>query len=99
MNWKKYLAMIAEIPPCTFSRYVWYNDVQAFPEICTFIIKENYKNASSFIFHDHHFIKSLTIITLDKLTSTEIYSILISKVQNKQNKPFFNIYFENLFND
>ena len=36
------------------------------------------------------------MITSDKLTSTKIYSILISKVQNK---PSSNIYFENLFND
>ena len=34
--------------------------------------------------------------TLDKLTSTEIYSILISKIQNK---PSSNIYFENMSND
>ena len=36
------------------------------------------------------------MITSDKLASTKIYSILISKVQNK---PSSNIYFENLFND
>ena len=36
------------------------------------------------------------MITSDKLTSTKIYSILISKVQNK---PSSNIYFKNLFND
>ena len=45
--------------------------------------------------YDHHLIKSSRVITLDKLTSTEIYFILISKVQNK---PSFNIYFENLLN-
>ena len=37
----------------------------------------------------------LRIRTLDKLTSTEIYSILTLKVKNK---PSSNIYFENLFN-
>ena len=36
------------------------------------------------------------VITLDKLTSIEIYSILISRAQNK---PSSNIYFENLYND
>ena len=36
------------------------------------------------------------VITLDKLTSTEIYSILISRAQHK---PLSNIYFENLYND
>ena len=48
------------------------------------------------IVHDHHLIKGSRVITLDKLTSTEIYSILISKVQSK---PSSNIYFENLLND
>ena len=45
--------------------------------------------------HDHHLIKSSRVISLDKLTSTEICSILISKVQNKTSS---NIYFKNLFN-
>ena len=45
--------------------------------------------------HDHHLIKGSRVITLDKLTSTEIYYILILKVQNK---PSSNIYFHNLFN-
>ena len=36
------------------------------------------------------------VITLDKLTSTEIYSILISRAQHK---PLSNIYFENQYND
>ena len=36
------------------------------------------------------------VVTLHKLTSPGIYSILISKVQNK---PSSNIYFENLSND
>ena len=48
------------------------------------------------IIHDHHLIKGSRVLTLDKLTSSEIYSILILKVQNK---PSSNIYFENLFND
>ena len=48
------------------------------------------------IVHDHHLIKGSRVKTLDKLTSTEIYSILISKVQSK---PSSTIYFENLLND
>ena len=46
--------------------------------------------------HDHHLVKGSRVIILDTLTSTEIYSILISKAQNK---PFSYIYFENLYND
>ena len=47
------------------------------------------------ITNDHHLIKGSRFMTLDKLTSAEIYSILTLKVQNK---PSSNIYFENLFN-
>ena len=65
-------------------------------ETWKFIIKENCENSSSFIVHDHHLIKVSRAVISDKLTSTEIYSILISKVQNK---PSSNIYFENLFKD
>ena len=59
------------------------------------IIKENYENAASFAIYDHHLVKGSRIITLDKLTSTKIPSMLVSKVQNK---PSSNIYFENMFN-
>ena len=47
------------------------------------------------ITNDHHLIKGSRFMTLDKLTSAEIYSILTLKVQNKSSS---NIYFENLFN-
>ena len=48
-----------------------------------FIIKKNYKYAANLIIHDHHLIKGSRVITLDKLTSNEIYLILISNVKNK----------------
>ena len=51
---------------------------------------------TSLIIHDHHLVKGSRVITLDQLTSTEIYSILISRAQNK---PSSNIYFKNLYND
>ena len=70
--------------------------VDSIPERWKFIIKENYENATNLIIHDHRLIKGSRVITLDKLTPIEIYSILISKVQNK---PSSNIYFGNLFND
>ena len=52
---------------------------------------EDYENATNLIIYDHHLIEGSRVITLDKRTSTEIYSILISKVQSK---PFSNIYFD-----
>ena len=44
----------------------------------------------------YHIIKGSRILTLDKLSSTEMYAILISKVQNK---PCSHFCFKNLFND
>ena len=52
--------------------------------------------ATNLIIHEHHLAKVSKVTTLDELTSTEIYSILISKAQNKLNS---NIYFENMYND
>ena len=53
------------------------------------------EDAANLITHDHYLIKSSRVITLDKSSSTEMYSILILRVQNK---PSSNIYFKNLFN-
>ena len=62
----------------------------------TEIYYQNYENTTDLIIDDHHLIKGSSVLTLDKLTSIEIYSILISKAQNK---PSSNIYFENLYSD
>ena len=58
------------------------------PEKWKFIIKKNNEVAATLITQDSR------VITLDKLTSTEIHSILTLKIQNK---PSCNICFENLF--
>ena len=76
--------------------FQWLQLIDSILQRWKIIIKENYENAINLIIHDHHLVKGSRVITLDKLTSTEIYSILISRAQNK---PFFNIYFENLYND
>ena len=75
--------------------------VSAFSEGQKFIIKSSHElkvpiNTTKLIIHDYHVIKSSRVLTLDKLTSTKIYSALISDVQNK---PPSNIYFKNLFDD
>ena len=51
-------------------------------------------NVSDLLIHDHHLIKGMRILTLEKLTSKELYSILITKFTNK---PSSNIYFEKTF--
>ena len=59
--------------------------INSIQEKWKFIIKNN-ELAANLITNDHNLIKG---------SNTEIYSILILKVQNK---PSTNIYFENLFN-
>ena len=54
---------------------------ESIPEKWKFIIKKSV--AANLITHDHHLIKGARVISLEKLTSTEIYSILTLKVQNK----------------
>ena len=45
-----------------------------------FVIKKNHENAVNVIIHVRQFRLISTLITLDHLISTKIYSILISKV-------------------
>ena len=46
------------------------------------------------LIHDHHLIKGARFLTLEKLSSKELYSILITKFTNK---PSSNVYFEKIF--
>ena len=59
-------------------------------------LKNIHENTTILITHVHHVIKGSMVSTLDKVTLTEIYSILISKFQNK---PPSNFYFEHLLDD
>ena len=43
------------------------------PERWKFIIEENFENATNLIINDYHLVKGSRVITLDRLTSTEIY--------------------------
>ena len=76
--------------------FQWLQLINSIPERWKFIIRENYENATNLIIHDHHLVKGSRVIALDKLISTEMYSVLISKARNK---PSSNVYFENLCND
>ena len=61
--------------------FQWLQLIDSIPQRQKIIIKENYENATNLIIHDHHLVKGSRIITLDKLTSTGIYSILISRAR------------------
>ena len=58
------------------------------------IIKQNPGNVSDLLVHDDHLIKGARILTLEKLSSKELYSILITKFTNK---PPSNVHFEKTF--
>ena len=45
-------------------------------------------NVSDLLIHHHHLIKGMRILTLEKLTSKELYSILITKFTNKPYQIF-----------
>ena len=75
--------------------FQWLQLISAIPEEQRLSVAAH-ESATHLIIHDHHVIKGSRILTLGKLSSTEIYAILIPKVQIN---PSSNFYFENLFND
>ena len=52
--------------------------INSFPERWTLTIKQSSSDAQNLIIHGHHLIKSSRILILEKLTSKELYQILIS---------------------
>ena len=60
------------------SYFQWVQPIDSVPE--KWKKNNNDENAANLIFHDHA--QESRIITLDKLTSTNVYSMLILKVQN-----------------
>ena len=76
------------------SYFQWVQLTALFQKNGNLSLKKNNEVAANLITHDHHLIKGSRLITLDKITSTEICSILTLKIQNKPS----NIYFENSFN-
>ena len=92
---KKWLELKSEHGLYENSSFQWLQLISANPERWKFIITEKNDSKTNLIIHDRHVIKGSRILTLDKLSSTEMYSVLISKFQNKPS----NFYFENLFND
>ena len=69
--------------------------IDSIPEKLKFIILKNYENAPNLITHDHPLFRDSRVISLDKLASTKVYSMLILLVIFL----FYSyIYFESLFN-
>ena len=73
--------------------FQWLQLIDSLPQRWKIIITENYTDAINLIIFYYHLVKGSRDITLNKLISTEIYSILTPK---SQNNPSPNSYFENL---
>ena len=55
------------------------------------IVQNNINNNGSLTFKDHHILQSTRILSINKLTARELYSILMSNIENK---PTSRIYME-----
>ena len=75
--------------------YFQWAQLHEIPQIWKNKIKQNLtKNESNLVALNHYLIKNARNLTIDKLTTKEIYSILIS---SHKNKLISQSYFENLF--
>ena len=77
------------------SYFQWLQLINSIPEKWKLIIKQSSSNAKNLIIHGNHLIKGSRILILEKLTSTELYQILISSRTNKVTSV---MYFETKFN-
>ena len=69
--------------------------INSIPEKWKLTIKQSSSDAKNLIIHGHHLIKGSRILILEKLTSKELYQILISSRTNKVTSV---TYFEAKFN-
>ena len=76
------------------SYFQWLHLINSIPEKRKLTIKQSSSDAKNLIIHDHHLIKDSRILILEKLTSKELYQILISSRTNKvASFAFFEIKF------
>ena len=74
--------------------FQWLQLKHAIPHKWRTIIKHNPGIVRDLLIHDHNLIKGARILTLEKLSSKESYSILITKFTNK---PSSNVCFTKIF--
>ena len=77
------------------SYFQWMQLINSIPEKWKLTIKQSSSDAKNLIIHGHHLIKGSRILILEKLTSKELYQILISSRTNKVTSV---TYFETKFN-
>ena len=59
-------------------------------------MEKNVSNKQVTVVKDHHLLRGLRIIILEKLSSKELYSLLISAINHQ---PISQKYFDNLFSN
>ena len=75
-------------------QFCWLQLINAIPEMWEKCIKQTSENISFLVVKDHHLLRGSRIIILEKLNSKELYSLLISTIENQ---PTSQKYFDNLF--
>ena len=77
-------------------QFCWLQLVNAIPEMWKKCIKQTSENTSLLVVKDHHLLRGSRIIILEKLSSKELYSLLISAINHQ---PTSQKYFDNLFSN
>ena len=77
-------------------QFCWLQLVNAITEMWKKFIKQTSENTSLLVVKDHHLPRGSRIIILKKLSSIELYSLLISSINHQ---PTRHKYFDNLFSN
>ena len=75
-------------------QFRWLPLTNSIPEMWKKCIKQTSENTSLQVVKDHHLFRGSRIIILEKLSSKELYSLLISTIEHQ---PTSQKYFDNLF--
>ena len=74
-------------------QFCWLQLINAIPEMWKKCIRQTSENTSLLVVKNHHLLRGSRIIILEKLSSKELYSLLVSAMNNK---PISQKYFDNL---
>ena len=77
-------------------QFCWLQLVNSIPDMCKKCIKKPSENTSLLVVKDHHLLRSSRIIILEKLSSKELYTLLIFVINYQ---PTSQKYFDNLFSN
>ena len=64
-------------------QFCWLQIINAIPEMWKKYIKQTSENTGLLVVKDHHLLRGLGFIVLEKLGSKELYSLLISAIEHQ----------------